>query len=100
MVWVWACWVLETRAYRAIFMMFLRVRRLCVLSTRPHDKRLVGSIPTELSIRTTDSLAADYPDAVFYCALLLGKKIVRYFSYYTPNVALLLILRTMLVSTA
>jgi hypothetical protein len=80
-------------------MMFLRVRRLCVLSTRPHDKRLVGSIPTELSIRTTDSLAADYPEAVFHKRLLPGKKRDDIFPYDTPTVALLVLVRAMGVAT-
>jgi hypothetical protein len=80
-------------------MLFLRVRRLCILSTRPHDKRLVGPIPAELSIRTADGLAAGRPGAVFHRYLLLGKERNDIFPYDTPTVALLVLVRTMGVAT-
>src|SRR5689334_11202736 len=99
MVWACACWALETRAYNAIFMLFLRVRRLGVLSTRPHDKRLVSPIPAQLSIRAVDGLTADRPKAVFHRRLLPGKKRDSIFPYDTPTAGRLVLVRTMEVAT-
>jgi hypothetical protein len=80
-------------------MVFLRIRRLCVLSTRPHDKRLIDPIPAELSIRIADGLAANRPEAAFHRRLLLGKKRNDIFPYDTPTGELLLLVRTTGVAT-
>lgn len=80
-------------------MMFLPVSWQIVLSTRPHDKKLVGPIPAELSISTTDGLAVDCPEALFHRRLLPEKKRKDISPYDTPTVERLVLVRTMEVAT-
>lgn len=70
-----------------------------VVSTRPHDKGLVGPIPTELSIRPADGLMVDSPEALFHRHLLPEKKRKDIFPYDTPTVEQLVLVRIMGVAT-